>query len=64
MPTLIPVASDLHPRLALPSRSVNLYEVELTRGGPVQLHQDEFESIGIMMSDSEVVVRAPDKPDA
>jgi len=64
MPTVIPLASEPHHHLALHNEYVNVCEVEVAPDDSVQLHRHEFEAISIMMSNSEVVVRAPGKPDA
>ena len=63
MTSVIPLASEPHHHLALHNEYVNVYEVEVPPRGTVQLHQHEFDAISIMMSNSEVIVRAPDKPD-
>ena len=62
--TVIPLASEPHHHLALHNEYVNVYEVEVAPHDSVQLHRHEFDAISIMMSNSEVVVRAPGKPDA
>ena len=62
--TVIPLASEPHHHLALHNDYVNVYEVEVAPHDSVQLHRHEFDAISIMMSNSEVVVRAPGKPDA
>jgi len=62
-PTVIPLASEPHHHLALHNKYVNVYEVEVAPHDSVQLHRHEFDAISIMMSNSEVVVRAPGKPD-
>ncbi len=64
VPTVIPLASEPHHHIALHNEYVNVYEVEVRPHDSVQLHRHEFDAISIMMSDSEVVVRAPGKPDA
>jgi quercetin dioxygenase-like cupin family protein len=64
VPTVIPLASEPHHHLALHNEYVNVYEVEVPPRGTVQLHRHEFDAISIMMSNSEVIVRAPGKPDA
>src|SRR5467141_1404880 len=64
MPTVIPLASEPHHLLALHNEYVNVYEVEIAPHDSVQLHRHEFDAISIMMSNSEVIVRAPGKPDA
>jgi len=64
METVILLASEPHHHLALHNEYVNVYEVEVAPHDSVQLHRHEFDAISIMMSNSEVVVRAPGKPDA
>ena len=64
MPAVIPLASEPHHHLALHNAYVNVYKVEVAPKDSVQLHRHEFDAISIMMSNSEVVVRAPGKPDA
>jgi len=61
--TVHPLASEPHHHLALHNEYVNVYEVEVAPHDSVQLHRHEFDAISIMMSNSEVVVRAPGKPD-
>ena len=60
---VIPLASEPHHHLALHNEYVNVYEVEVAPRSSVQLHRHEFDAISIMMSNSEVIVRAPGKPD-
>ena len=62
-PDVISLASEPHHHLALHNEYVNVYEVELASHGTVQLHRHEFDAISIMMSNSEVIVRVPNKPD-
>ncbi len=62
--TVIPLASEPHHHLALHNEYVNVYEVEVAPHDSVQLHRHEFDAISIMMSNSEVIVRAPGQPDA
>jgi hypothetical protein len=64
IPTVIPLASEPHHHLALHNEYVTVYEVAVAPHDSVQLHRHEFDAISIMMSNSEVVVRAPGKPDA
>src|SRR3981189_2276343 len=61
--SVIPLASEPHHHLALHNEYVNVYQVEVSPHDSVQLHRHEFDAISIMMSNSEVVVRAPGKPD-
>lgn len=62
-PTVISLASEHHHHLALHNEYVNAYEVEVALHGTVQLHRHEFDAISIMLSNSDVIVRAPNKPD-
>ncbi len=61
--TVIPLASEPHHHLALHNEYLNVYEVEVAPHDSVQLHRHQFDAISIMMSNSEVVVRAPGQPD-
>jgi hypothetical protein len=64
IPTVMPLASEPHHHLALHNEYVNVYEVEVAPHDSVKLHRHEFDAISIMMSNSEIIVRAPGKPDA
>jgi hypothetical protein len=43
---------------------VNVYSVQVEPKDSVLLHKHEFDAIGIMLSDAEITVRAPGKPDS
>jgi quercetin dioxygenase-like cupin family protein len=63
LPTVIPLASEPHHHLALHNEYVNVYEVEVAPHDTVQLHRHDFDAISIMLGNSEVIIRAPGKPD-
>jgi quercetin dioxygenase-like cupin family protein len=63
MSTVIPLSSEPHHRLVLHNKYVNVYEVEVAPRDTVQLHRHEYDAISIMLSNSEVIVRALGKPD-
>ena len=56
-------ARENHKRSEMQAIKPDMYEVELAPHGTVQLHRHEFDAVSIMMSNSEVIVRAPNKPD-
>jgi quercetin dioxygenase-like cupin family protein len=62
-PAVIPLASEPHHHLALHNAYVNVYQVEVAPHDSVLLHRHDADAISIMLSDSEVTVRAPGKPD-
>jgi quercetin dioxygenase-like cupin family protein len=62
-PTVIPLASEPHHHLALHNAYVNVYQVEVAPHDSVLLHRHDADAISIMLSNSEVTVRAPGKPD-
>jgi hypothetical protein len=62
-PAVIPLASEPHHHLALHNAYVNVYQVEVAPHDAVLLHRHDSDAISIMLSDSEVTVRAPGKPD-
>ena len=62
-PPVIPLASEPHHHLALHNAYVNVYQVEVAPHDSVLLHRHDADAISIMLSDSEVTVRAPGKPD-
>ncbi len=62
-PAIIPLASEPHHHLALRNAHVNVYQVEVAPHDSVLLHRHDADAISIMLSDSEVTVRAPGKPD-
>ncbi len=62
-PAVIPLSSEPHHHLALHNEYVNLYQVEVAPHDTVILHRHDFDAISVMLSDSEVTVRAPGKPE-
>jgi len=62
-PAIVPLASEPHHHLALHNAYVNVYQVEVAPHDSVLLHRHDADAISIMLSDSEVTVRAPGKPD-
>lgn len=62
-PVIIPLASEPHHHLALHNAYVNVYQVEVAPHDSVLLHRHDADAISIMLSDSEVTVRAPGKPE-
>jgi quercetin dioxygenase-like cupin family protein len=62
-PAILPLASEPHHHLALHNKYVNVYQVEVAPHDSVLLHRHDADAISIMLSDSEVTVRAPGKPD-
>lgn len=62
-PAVIPLATEPHHHLAFHNAYVNVYQVEVAPHDSVLLHRHDADAISIMLSDSEVTVRAPGKPD-
>lgn len=60
----IPLKSEPHHHLALHNDYVNVYSVYVPPHDSVLLHKHEVDAISIVMSDSELTVRAPGKPDS
>jgi hypothetical protein len=63
-PAVIPLKSEPHHRLVLHNDFVNVYSVQVQPRDSVLLHKHEFDAIGIMLSDAEITVRVPGKPDS
>ena len=61
-PSVVPLASEPHHHLALHNAYVNVYEVRVTPPDSVQLHRHDFDAISVMLSDSQVTVHIPGKP--
>jgi hypothetical protein len=61
--TVIPLAQEPHHHLALHNEYVNVYRVEVAPHDAVLLHRHDVDAISVMMSEAEVTVRAPRKPD-
>ena len=62
-PTVIPLASEPHHRLALHNDYVNLYEVTVAPGDSVRLHRHDTDAISLSLSESLVTVHTPGKAD-
>jgi hypothetical protein len=62
-PSVIPLSSEPHHHLAFHNQYVNLYQVEVSPHDSVIVHRHEFDAVSVMLSDAEVTVRAPGKPD-
>jgi quercetin dioxygenase-like cupin family protein len=62
-PEVIPLASEPHHHLALHNEYVNVYRVEVAPHDSVLLHRHDADAISVMMSDAQVTVRTPGKPD-
>src|SRR5258708_21320694 len=63
-PTVIPLASEPHHRLALHNEYVNVYQVQVRPHDSVLLHRHDFDAISVMLNNSQVTVFTPDKPEA
>jgi hypothetical protein len=63
-PDVIPLKSEPHHHLVLHNDFVNVYSVQVQPHDSVLLHKHEFDAIGIMLSDAEITVSAPGKPDS
>jgi hypothetical protein len=59
-----PLKTEPHHHLVLHNSYVNVYSVEVQPHDSVRLHKHEVDGIGIILSDSEITVRAPGKPDS
>jgi hypothetical protein len=62
--SISPLKSEPHHHLVLHNSYVNVYSVEVQPHDSVRLHKHEVDGIGIMLSDSEITVHAPGKPDS
>jgi hypothetical protein len=63
-PSVIPLKSEPHHRLILHNDLVNVYSVQVQPKDSVLLHKHDLDAIGIMLSDAEITVRVPGKPDS
>jgi hypothetical protein len=61
--SVIPLKSEPHHHLVLHNDLVNIYSVEAQPKDSVLLHKHDVDAIGIMLSDAEITVRVPGKPD-
>jgi hypothetical protein len=62
--SVIPLKSESHHHLVLHNDLVNVYSVEVQPKDSVLLHKHDVDAIGIMLSDAEITVRVPGKPDS
>jgi hypothetical protein len=62
--SVVPVKLEPHHHLILHNDFVNVYSVRVQPGDSVLLHKHDFDAIGIMLSDAEITVRVPGKPDS
>lgn len=62
--SVIPLKSEPHHHLVLHNDLVNIYSVEVQPKDSVLLHKHDVDAIGIMLSDAEITVRVPGKPDS
>ena len=60
----IALSSEPHHHLALENEYVRLYQVEVSPGDSVRLHRHDTDAISVSLSDSQVTVESPGKPDA
>src|ERR1700737_3682326 len=62
--SIIPLKLEPHHHLVLHNDYVNVYSVQVEAKDSVLLHKHDLDAIGIMLSDAEITVRAPGKPDS
>ena len=62
-PEVIPLSAEPHHHLAFHNQYVNVYRVEVSPHDSVALHRHDSDAISVMLSDSDVTVRGPGKPD-
>lgn len=62
-PEIIPLSAEPHHHLAFHNQYVNVYRVEVSPHDSVLLHRHDADAISVMLSDSDVTVRGPGKPD-
>jgi hypothetical protein len=62
--SIIPLKLEPHHHLVLHNDYVNVYSVQVEAKDSVLLHKHNFDAVGIMLSDAEITVRAPGKPDS
>jgi hypothetical protein len=61
--TVLPLAYEPHHHLALHNGYVNVFEVEVAPHDSVRLHRHDFDAISVMISEAQVTVLTPGKPD-
>jgi hypothetical protein len=62
--SVVPLKLEPHHHLVLHNDFVNVYSVRVQPQDSVLLHKHDFDAIGIMLSDAEITVRVPGKPDS
>ena len=62
-PEVLAVAAEPHHHLALHNEYVNVYRVEVQPGDAVRLHRHDTDAISVSLSDVQVTVHFPGKPD-
>ena len=62
--SVVPLKLEPHHHLVLHNEFVNVYSVRVQPQDSVLLHKHDFDAIGIMLSDAEITVRVPGKPDS
>lgn len=62
--SVVPLKLEPHHHLVLHNDFVNVYSVRVQSRDSVLLHKPDFDAIGIMLSDAEITVRVPGKPDS
>jgi hypothetical protein len=62
--SVVPLNLEPHHHLVLDNDFVNVYSVHVEAKDSVLLHKHNLDAIGIMLSDAEITVRAPGKPDS
>src|ERR1700675_374607 len=62
-PEVIPLSAEPHHHLALHNNYVNVYRVQVSPHDSVVLHRHDADAISVMLSDAEVTVRSPGRPD-
>ena len=62
--SVVPLKLEPHHHLVLHNDFVNVYSVRVQPKDSVLLHKHDFDAIGIMLSDAEITIRVPGKPDS
>jgi len=62
--SVITLKSEPHHHLVLHNNYVNVYSVQVVPHDSVLLHKHDVDAISIAMSDSEITVRGPGRPDS
>src|SRR3984893_17365773 len=62
--SVVPLKLEPHHHLVLHNEFVNVYSVRVQPQDSVLLHKHDADAIGIMLSDADITVRVPGKPDS